>query len=81
MKNKKNKEEIYVRIAIGIGVLILVIVILSLIEITKSSCITYQYFKDGNKGLSKECYETKDQDLMCLINGNFVSVDQYYRWD
>lgn len=38
----------------------------------------YEYYKDGQFGISKQCYVNDKDTPMCLIDDRFIYVESYY---
>ncbi len=85
MKKKRKKQlktyeldEKWGYVIVGLLIIFITIMVWVLINVVKANRITYTYYKEDKKGISKECYTTDDQEHMCLIGDNYIWVDSYH---
>ena len=73
MKNDKQGLRILAVLIFMICVLVCI-----LINTIRANLKRYEYYKNGEVGISKECYLNEKNELMCLIDNKFISVDEFY---
>lgn len=70
---KEEKTGLCVFCVICILIIFVIVLIVHSIQLKNK---TYEYYKDGQFGISKRCYENKGQ-CYCAINNEFLEVDSY----
>jgi len=70
-----DKEGYIVIIVLALIILILVCILINGIK----NKVKYEYFKDGQFGISTKCYVNDREQCMCLIDNQFQYVDSYYK--
>ena len=72
---KKSKEETRI---LAVFIFMACVAVCLLVNYIRVSLKKYEYYKDGQFGISKQCYVNDKGDCMCLIDNNFRSVESYY---
>lgn len=49
-----------------------------IVNLIRANMTKYEYYKDGQFGISKQCYVSEKGTPMCLIDDRFIFVDSYY---
>lgn len=73
-----SKEDKQGYIVLAVLIFITSIIICITINSIRVSLIRYEYYKDGEFGISKECYVSDKDVPMCLIDDKFIYVESYY---
>ena len=74
-----SKEDKQGLIILGVLMFIACVIICLIINTVRANSTRYEYYKDGQFGISKECYVNEKDDLMCKIDNGFIYVDSYYK--
>ena len=73
-----SKEDKQGLIILGVLMFIACIIICLLINTVRANSARYEYYKDGQFGISKQCYVNDKDTPMCLIDDRFIYVESYY---
>lgn len=73
-----NKEDKQGYMILVILMLMAIILGCTTFNAIRAKLIKYEYYKDGQFGISKTCYINDKDECMCLINGKYDYVDSYY---
>lgn len=73
-----SKEDKQGLIILGVLMFIACIIICLLINTVRANSTRYEYYKDGQFGISKQCYVNDKDTPMCLIDDRFIYVESYY---
>lgn len=63
---------------IAVLIFIASILICIIINTVRANLKKYEYYKDGQFGISKQCYVNDKDTPMCLIEDRFIYVESYY---
>ena len=72
----KNDHKLYIA-AIVLG-LVAVFIVYTLINIIRVNMIRFEYYKDGEFGISNKCYYDNKKECLCKIDGKYEQVESYY---
>lgn len=72
---KKSKEETRI---LAVFIFMACVAVCLLANYIRVSLKKYEYYKDGQFGISKQCYVSEKDTPMCLIDDRFIYVDSYY---
>lgn len=72
---KRTKEETRI---LTVFIFMACVAVCILINYIRVSLKKYEYYKDGQFGISNQCYLTDKGDPMCLIDNQFIWVESYY---
>ena len=73
-----SKEDKQGLIILGVLMFIACVIICLIINTIRANSTRYEYYKDGQFGISKQCYVSEKDTPMCLIDDRFIYVESYY---